>query len=189
MRENLQEHVGMPLPEVPFRVLHHFTADNFHKIRERWSYASEKYIEFFNSLIVVFPVLLCCIGMTVFILHRAGAPRYFAAFTILAALSPLVMNFLGSDLYRWSALSAVASFLVLHVVWRRYGPPPSAWTSNGRRFAFVSGVVFLVSISNTMLLGDPMKDFPFVSHQKYVHDLISGRACFPCTPSLPCSTR
>jgi hypothetical protein len=46
---------------------------------------------------------------------------------IVSSFSPLLMNFLGWDVYRWWAFVPLNTFLILMTVYRAGGPATGAW--------------------------------------------------------------
>ena len=176
--ESIQAKADVPLREDAFHVLHRSVEDNLSLMQNVWSNVST-YVELLNSLVVIFPVLLICIGLSVFILRQTKG--HFVPLVIPASLSPLVMNCVGWDLHRWSMMSTISGFLTLYVVWARHGCPPE---NSNRIVPLLAFGIFLVSVSNTVLSdGHRTKDFPFVQHQRYLYDVIFGHGHFPHVPS------
>ena len=170
MNDTLQAETEFPLRRDAFRMLDRDHVDNFNHLQSDWRGSGRRYMsKLVNPLLVVFPVLATCLGTTVFFLLRSYSGRYVISLATFAALSPLLINFIARDAYRWFIWSAATSFFTLHVVSRRYenslpSPPPSAVL-----FPLLILIVFITSITHAKLFdGYHMRPFPFFGHQKYV---------------------
>lgn len=169
MYDTLQAEIEFPLRKDAFDTLHRDAVENFNHVRSDWS-GSRRYMpKLVNPLLVVLPVLAACLGTTTFFLFRSYRSRYVIPLATFASLSPLVLNFIARDAYRWFIWSAVTSFFTLYVVSKRYGnslpsPPPSAVL-----FPLLILIVFITSITHAKLFdGYHMRPFPFIGHQKHI---------------------
>lgn len=174
MHDTFQAETEFLLTPGAFEVLHRDVAINSNSAQsERADPNSPDPVirRYINSLLAILPVLAICSGTAMFFLLRSDSSRYIILLTISASLSPLTLNLIAKDTYRWSMWTAVTSFFILYIVSRRYqNQLPSKL---GTLYTPVLAVVvFITSISSFPLFdGYTMSWFPFASHQSFVFPL------------------
>lgn len=176
----LQAKIAHPLRQDAFMVLLRDANDNFQIMKNLW-FDKKRFIGLAQSLLVTAPTFLMFIYFTILILQKAKVKFYLIMLSVLASLSPLLLNLWGWDMHRWNTLSVTISFLMLHVVYST--SKNQSITSSRSIYAIFAFLIFLNGISSIPLFdGYHVKQFPFFEHQKYIIDLIQGHKTFPHIP-------
>lgn len=181
MHKTLQAQNEHPLRSGAFAVLHRKPEDNREIMQKIWSDMS-RLGALANSLLVTIPVFSLFICFTVVYLKSAQKSLAIQALAVLASLSPLVLHGFGWDMNRWNTLTIVTSFFMLYMA---CSLRPTAVAMNRRSYFYplFALLVFLNGASSVRLFdGYYVKSLPFIEHQDYVTDLISGKAVFPHVP-------
>jgi hypothetical protein len=116
--------VDFPLRSDFFRlVVRHSTHDNLMLMRQTMS-TGEWWFAQANAVVVFVPTAGVFLAIALSLIerrHTGGYPRLAKAAVWVAFLSPLCLQALGSDIYRWYALATFGAFMALTIVLRHYG--------------------------------------------------------------------
>lgn len=182
MYENLQTRIEITLRGDAFVVLHRDPKDNLEIMKQKWSGNMARFKTLGMSLLVTAPSFMLFIYFAVLILKKSKAGFHIILLAVLASLSPLLLHFYGWDMHRWNTLAVTTSFLLLHVVFT-VKSENNPIIINHHIFLLFVFMVFMNGISTIVLFdGYGVQQFPFLEHQNYIIDLISGRQVFPCVP-------
>jgi hypothetical protein len=131
-----------------------------------------------TALIVFMPTTALFIWRSLEIID-ARAPKPYAriikVIVALTALCPLSLQLVGWDIYRWYALAALVSFIVLTVVWRHYGDAVRL-----PLFSAVTRNIVILLIAVNMATGSGLFDFyhvdtfPYVEHWRGLVQWLAG---------------
>jgi hypothetical protein len=139
-----------------------------------------------NALIAFMPTTAFFIWLSFAIIdaggHNARDRRVVKAAVILAALSPLSLQIVGMDIYRWYALAAFNSFVAMTVVWNRYGKGAEVLTDCSRSVRNLATALIAVNMATGTGLFDfyQVDTFPFIDHWRALLQwIVTGRHWMP----------
>jgi hypothetical protein len=181
MYRNVQDQSEHPLRRDAFNVLERDSRINIIIMKKTWSQRN-RFIKLGKSLLVTAPVFAFFIFYAVYILKRSRTGFFLIILTVAASLSPLLLNFIGSDMNRWNTLAILTAFLMLHQVYSR---EPRHQPAGVPKFVYI--ILFLLVVFNMVATiplfdGYYVKQFPFLEHLEYISDLLHGQAIFPHVP-------
>ena len=160
-----------------FEVLSSGVDDSFALMQKNWTNKDFPQ-NTLNYFLATLPAMLTLIYLMVMILKKSNASKLLIILSILASVSPLVLNFLASDMNRWNTLAITTSFLVLCTV----------FTSNKSAVAdlpvdvypILIFVLFLNATTTIFMFGGyTVRQFPFLEHQNFILGVIRGEIRFP----------
>ncbi|HKT73919.1 MAG TPA: hypothetical protein VJQ47_13590 [Steroidobacteraceae bacterium] len=97
---------------------------------------------------------------------RVVHPLLLKSLAACASFAPALMQLIGWDLYRWYALTALASFGVYLLTVRRLSDAPGAESSSGERAVAILLVALNLSTGAGLLDGYTVNTFPFIDPVK-----------------------
>jgi hypothetical protein len=136
-----------------------------------------------NAFLAFMPTTALFIWAAFAIIDAHEGAGLMKAGVVVAALSPLLLQFVGWDIYRWYALASLSSFLALTVVCRHYSEVVGIVL---RGPAVRNAAVALIAMN--MATGTGLFDyyhvdtFPFIDHWRGLADWIAGGGRWP-TPA------
>jgi hypothetical protein len=136
-----------------------------------------------NAFLAFMPTTALFIWAAFAIIDAHAGAGLMKAGVVVAALSPLLLQFVGWDIYRWYALASLSSFLALTVVCRHYSEVVGTVL---RGPAVRNAAVALIAMN--MATGTGLFDyyhvdtFPFIDHWRGLADWIAGGGRWP-TPA------
>ncbi len=168
------------------RVLFRDAEDNLKfmsRIRSRPAYWSNALL----AIVFLLPFPLLLIAVARGMLRRwgelSGHGRTILAVIVGASLSPLLLNVLAQDLWRFFALAQVSAFLVLIAVIRelRLAVVPPAWA---RPAALALGALAVVggATATPLFSGREVVRPPYEEHIEYLNEVTTGVTDFPAIP-------
>jgi hypothetical protein len=144
MRAHVRSRIDFEARSDAFDVLNLSAADN-RFIMSSYYRSFDWKIRQVSCVLLFGPVVTLLIWTALKVLSVAHAGRSMAAFTVLAALSPLMMHMYAWDVVRFNALLCFTAFLALLAVVQFYPGPALAASATRQR---VAGIVLLVSIGS-----------------------------------------
>jgi hypothetical protein len=131
-----------------------------------------------NYLLATLPAILTLIYLMVMMLKKSNASKLLIILSILASVSPFVLNFLASDMNRWNTLAITTSFLVLSTVFTS-NKSAAADLPEGI-YPILIFVLFLNATTTIYMFGGyTVRQFPFLEHQNFILGVIRGEIAFP----------
>lgn len=182
--------VDFPLRSDFFRlVLTHSTHDNLLLMRQtmstgQWWFAQANAVVAFVPTAAVFlAIALTLIGRC----HTGGYPRLVKAAVLVVFLSPLCLQVLGADIYRWYALATFSAFISLTIVWRHYGTRIGELPFNPNIVRNVAIVLIAINMATGtgLLDGYRVNTFTFTNLWVALAHWIAGGELVPPTESPP----
>lgn len=122
-----------------------------------------------SAFITFMPTAAFFLWISLKIVNSARLPfdhRIVNAVVVLSSLCPLLLQVVGWDIYRWYALAAFNSFLVMTIVCRYHGAAPLAVTTDSvvLRNSAIALIAINMATGNGLFDGYHVDTFPFVDH-------------------------
>jgi hypothetical protein len=134
-----------------------------------------------NALLTFMPTAALFLWMSLAIIaacHRGPHRRAIQGAVVLVSLSPLSLQVMGMDIYRWYALAALTSFMAMVVVASHYARLPVALPTFGKPVRNLAMLLIAINMATGTGLFDSYRvdTFPFIEHWRGVlHWIAAGR--------------
>ncbi len=171
MNLKMQNMTPQDIRDDAFWVLHRNAEDNLKLMSEHWH--RSRRVMLFLSMMSVTSIFWGFFNYQTYQrIKIAKKNRLIILLSILAGLSPLVLNIFGWDWNRWTTLTITTSFLIYYLVTKKYPQKENVNISNKMIFVVIF-LFFLSSISGIKLFDRfEIQLFPFIEHIEFFFDLL-----------------
>ena len=127
-----------------------------------------------NACVVFLPTIAFFLWTSLRMIQLDTGPRARVARTcvLAAGLCPLLLQLVGWDIYRWYALAAFNSFIVVTIV-RRYHGEAAASPQGARNLALLLAAINMAT-GTGLFDGHRIDTFPFIDHWRALFDWLTG---------------